>query len=173
MTPATRRFLACISTCGIAASVFIYIESFSGATINNSWIWAIPLGVGLCVVGIPIRSVEHPSSQSFDWKGFAQGMPRWVVLGNYLLVLVVIAHFVWYYLHGGSGVPTIIDGQYVLNSHGRILKVLTQTEYLTLQEEQLRIAASLIIASYYMPMMYWWFPRASATSSMNTSIMSQ
>jgi hypothetical protein len=49
-------------------------------------------------------------------------MSSWVVLCNYLLVLVVIAHFVWYYLHGGSGVPTIKDGQYVLDSRGANLE---------------------------------------------------
>jgi hypothetical protein len=158
VTLVTRRLLAFLSTSGVSAGIFVYIKSFSGSTIDNSWIWLILLGVGLCAVGIPIRSLEHPSSQDwkFCWKEFARGMPSWVVFCNYLLVLVVIAHLVWYYLHGGSGVPTIKDGQYVLDSRGRILKVLTQAEYLTLREEQLRIAASLIISSYYIPMMYWW-----------------
>ena len=161
MSPTTRGFLALLSACGIAACIPVYIESFSGATIDNSWRWLLLLGIGVFAVGMPIHILEYPSSKNwnFYWKEFARGMPSWVVAFECLLVLVVIAHFVWYYLQGGFGVPGIKDGEYVLDNRGRILKVLTQAEYFTLQEAQLRIVASLIISSYFMPMMYWWFRR--------------
>jgi hypothetical protein len=161
VTPDIRRFFAFLSACGIAASVLVYIESFSGAAINNSWRWEILLGAGVVALGISIHILEYPSSnnRSFYWKGFERGIPRWVIRSNYLLMLIVIVHFAWYFLLGGFGMPTIKDGQYVLDNHGRILKVLTQAEYLSLNEAQLRIFATLMIACYFMPMMYWWFRR--------------
>jgi hypothetical protein len=162
MIPITRRFLAVLSACGIATSVLAYIESFSGATIDNSLQWVILLGIGVFALAIPIYILECPSptNRNFWWKRFARGMPSWVVPCVYLSVLVVIGHFVWYFVQGGFGVPAIKDGQYVLDNRGRILKVLTQAEYLRLQEALLRIVASLMISSYFMPMMYWWFPRS-------------
>jgi hypothetical protein len=57
------------------------------------------------------------------------------------------------------GVPAIVDGQYVLDNHGRILKVLTRTEYLTLTAAALRGFASFMISFYFAPVAYWWFRR--------------
>ena len=85
-------------------------------------------------------------------------MPRWVIRCNYLLMAIVIVHFAWYFFLGGIGMPTIKDGQYILNNHGRIVRVLTKGEYILLNEVQLRIFATLMISSYFMFMMYWYFP---------------
>jgi len=62
-------------------------------------------------------------------------------------------------MHAGLGVPAIVDGQYVLDSRGRILKALTQAEYFTLKEGELRASASMMIYFYFVPMMYWWYRR--------------
>jgi hypothetical protein len=161
VTPPTRRFLACLSACGIAASVLVYIESFSGATIDNNWRWEILLGIGVFAVSIPLHILEYPSSQkwNFYWKKYAQCMPSWVVPCDKLFWLIAIAQGVWFLIHSGGGAPTIMDGQYVLDSRGRVLKVLTQSEYLALKAEEIRMLAALMIACYFGPMMYWWFRR--------------
>jgi len=57
------------------------------------------------------------------------------------------------------GVPEVQDGQYVLISHGHILKVLTQAEFVKLRAAGARMFASVMILFYFMPVMYWWFRR--------------
>ena len=42
---------------------------------------------------------------------------------------------------------------------GRVLKTLSQTEYLTLRGAEVRLVASVMISLYFVPMMYWWFSR--------------
>jgi hypothetical protein len=162
ISASSRRSLAALSACGIAAGLFVYFESFLGATMGNSWVWLILLAVGSLLVGVPIQRLERrsPRNWMFFRAGFMRGMPSWVVVCNYLLLALFIEHFVAYSVRSGYGVPAIIDGQYVLDSRGKILKVITQAEYLSLQEEGLRVTLSAIIASYFMPMMYWWVPRA-------------
>ena len=157
----TRRGLAFLSAVGFAACILIYIESFSGATINSSLPWLILLGIGAFALGMPVQILEYPGSRAptFYWKGFARGMPNWVAPCAGLLWLIAIAHFAWFALHSGWGVPAILDGQYVINARGRVLRVLTQGEYLTLQEAWLRGVASIMISCYFVPMMYWWFRR--------------
>lgn len=39
------------------------------------------------------------------------------------------------------------------------MQVLTESEYLALKAEDLRMYAALMIAVYLVPMMYWSFPR--------------
>jgi len=161
ISPTTRRFLVFLSACGLAASTLAYIKSFSEDSIDHSMRLALPLLIGVLALEIPIHILESSSSshRRFYWKEIVRGMPRWVVPSSYLLVLAVIVHGVLFFLQGGSGVPTLHDGQYILNGHGRILKVLTQEEYLTLRRAELRMLASLMMCWYYMPMMYWWFRR--------------
>jgi hypothetical protein len=73
--------------------------------------------------------------------------------------LIGIAHLIWFALHSGWGVPAILDGQYVLDSRGQTLKVLTETEYRTLKAEEVRMFAAMTASFYFVPMMYCWFRR--------------
>jgi hypothetical protein len=86
-------------------------------------------------------------------------MPSWVAPCATLLTLVYAGHFVWFAIHTGLGVPSIKDGQYFIDNHGRNLTVLSQSEYLTLKAAELRMFATFAIAAYFIPMMYWWFRR--------------
>jgi hypothetical protein len=162
MTPAIRRVFAFLSACGIAACVLAYIYSFFAGQVDTilPW-WVLLILVGMALVA-PIYALEYPSSRapSFSWKGFARGMPSWVAPCFWVLSLIAIAHFVWSAAQDGLGVPAIVDGQYVLDNHGRILKVLTQAEYLTLKAAELRALATMMISVYFVPLVYWWFRRS-------------
>jgi hypothetical protein len=58
--------------------------------------------------------------------------------------------------------PEIINGEYVLNNHGHIVRTLTRSEYLRLKAAELRLFATGWIFFYFVPTMYWWFPRDHA-----------
>lgn len=161
MATIVRRFLAALSACGIAVSIVAYIESLSGATLDDMLQWVIVLGIGAIAIHIPMYVLERSSvkDRTFYWKGFARGMPSWAVPLVKLFWLIALAHFVWFFVQSHHAVPIIKDGQWILSSRGRIIKVLTLREYLTLRAEDLRVFAALMIACYLAPMMYWWFPR--------------
>jgi hypothetical protein len=161
MMPIIGRFLAFLSACGIAACIFAYIYSFFGAPVDTILPWVIPLILGWMVLFATIYAIEYPASRtpSFSWKGFARGMPSWVAPCSWILSLIAIANLVWFAMHSGLGVPAIVDGQYVLDSRGRILKVLTHAEYITLKEAELRAFATMMIFFYFVPMLYWWYRR--------------
>lgn len=91
---------------------------------NHSSGWIILLCIGVFALGIPVQILEYPGSRAltFYWKGFARGMPSWVAPCAVLLWLIAIAHFAWFALHSGWGVPAILDGQYVIDARGHILK---------------------------------------------------
>ncbi len=161
MATVMRRFLAGLSACGIAVGIVAYVESLSGTTIEDRSQWMIVLGVGVIAIQIPMLVLGRSSvkSRTFFWKGFARGMPRWVVSFVKLFWLIALAHFIWFFIKSHHAVPLIEDGQFILSSRGRIVKVLTEQEYLTLKSEELRVFAALMVACYLAPMMYWWFPR--------------
>ena len=161
MMPIIDRFLAFLWACVIAANIFAYIYSYFGAPVDKI-LWGFLLLIpGWMALLVPMYVLEYPLSRapSFSWKGFARGMPSWVAPCSWLLSLIAIAHLVCLAVQNGPGVPEIVNGQYVLDSRGRILKVLTQAEYLALTEAELRAFTTMTIFFYFVPMMYWWYRR--------------
>jgi hypothetical protein len=161
VTPTFRKIFAFLSACGIAASIIAYSESFAGSRADAIFRWWIVLLPAWMVVFAPIYVLEYPASRatSFAWKGFARGMPSWVAPCSWLLSLVVVAHVAWFALHSGRGVPTIQDGQFVLEARGQVLRVLTNAEYNDLRAAGARMFAAGMISFYFIPMTYWWFRR--------------
>jgi hypothetical protein len=161
MMPTNRSVFAFLSACGIVASILAYIVSFHDALVDIAFPWLGILLLGWMALIFPIYSRDYPASRapSFVWKGFTRDMPKWVAPCSWLLSLICLAHFVWFAVHAGWGVPEIQDGQYILGARGHILKVLTQTEYFTLKEAELRMLPALMIYFYFLPVTYWWFRR--------------
>jgi hypothetical protein len=122
---------------------------------------AIVLHVGVFMLLLPMYTVEYSSikERTFFWAGFAQGMPEWAVRSIKLLGLFFIIHFVWFLVHSHAASPELKNGGFVLNSHGQIVKVLAQSDYLELNGEELRLFATGWLFFYFVPMMYWWFPK--------------
>jgi hypothetical protein len=168
--PVVGKFLAFLSACGLMVSVLGYIYSFLGAPVEQDFVGALSLLPGWAALSVPIFVLEYPESRKVSWpfKGFARGMPSWVAPCSWLLQLFFVAHFVWMAMQWGPGVPDIVDGQYVLASRGRVLKLLTQGQYQTLMEAGLRSLATIMISFYFMPMVYWWF-RQSRSQLRNAS----
>jgi len=159
-----RRVAIFLSACGFAANFLAYVGSFSGASVDTIFPWFILLFVGWIMLFIPMYVLEYPASRSpiFFWK-FARCMPSWVAPCSMALALIGIAHLVWFGVHSGLGVPAIRDGQYVLASRGRILKVLTESDYFAFRAAGIRACATIMMSFYFAPMTYWWFgPRDRA-----------
>ena len=158
--PIIRRFLSILSACVVAASILAYLCSFFGAPVDMIMPWFIPVFLGWMVLLVHIWAIDIRFQKTeLRLEGICA---RYAELGRSLVVdtpAVFIANFVWLAVHFGMGAPAIMDGQYVLDSHGQILKVLTHAEYFTLKEVELRTFAALMVFFYFVPMTYWWYRR--------------
>jgi hypothetical protein len=156
-----RRFLAVVSACGLIASTAVYVGSYLGLTMNSLAQRAIILHVGVFLFLLPMFALEWRglNERTFFWKGFAETMPTWVVPAIKVIGLFCMAHFVVFLVQSRMASPEIVNGEYVLNNHGQIVRVLTHGEYLRLKGAELRLFASAWMFFYFVPTMYWWFPR--------------
>jgi hypothetical protein len=156
----TPRFPAVLSACGFAGSVLAYIGSFAGTLVDSIFPWYFLLFmIGWVVLLLLTPALAYRSLKTFPWRESPRSESPWVVTGTLALMLVAAAHFLWAIAHEGSGVAGIVDGKYALESHGRILKVLTREEYLADRAAGLRSFATILIYLYFPPTMYWWFQR--------------
>src|ERR1700733_3880157 len=172
MIQVVRRSLAIVSVSGLFASIVIYIASYRGATMDGIARWAIVLHIGTFVLLLPMYAVEYSTvrQRTFFSKGFARGMPKWVVPGIKLLALSFAVHFVLFLAQSHASAPEIKNGEYVLNDHGKIVKTLTQPEFYKLKGAELRLFATGWMFFYFVPTAYWWFPRTEQETIGNLGI---
>jgi hypothetical protein len=109
MSTIERKGFAFLSACGITATIFTYIVSFSGVTSEATSHWEIVLIVGAFVVLIPMAVVERTrlSGRTFSFKEFGRGRPGWMMLCIKLFWVIAVAHVIWFYLRYSGGVPTV------------------------------------------------------------------
>jgi len=164
VTPTIAKSFALLSASAIAVCIISYCYSLSGISVDGllRWGFIVMIPVWMIMV-VPMYVLEYPRSReiSFSLKGFARGMPSWVAPCSWLLSFIAAVHVLWLALLNGLGVPEIINGQYVLDSRGRTLKVLTREEYLKLTDAELRAFATMMISFYFVTMAYWWLRKTS------------
>jgi hypothetical protein len=154
-----RKVIAILAGPGILAGIYIFISSFFGLTMDKLGEKAVLLHLGIFALALPLVFVERRLKGG---DAFA-GKPRWVVLTIQILgVLCAVLFFVFLALsHAAS--PQIINGEYVLDNHGKIAGYISERDYLFLKAWELRLFASGWIFAYYALMMNWWFPRREET----------
>ena len=170
-----RGLLVLLSASCMAISISAYVYSFCGTSVEGI-IGCGPL-VFLFAVALsaPIYAREYPSSRAPDFfvYGFARKMPGWVSAWLAALLVFVVSHFVFCIMQYGGGVPSMLDGQYVINSPGHILKTLTVEQHLAFKELELRLLASMMLYFSFVPMTYWYFSRDSYQSLRRAARRSQ
>jgi hypothetical protein len=149
-----RKIIATAAAFGFIAGVYTFIASFYGLTLDKLGATAFLLHLGILALVIPLAIVERSS------KGASRnrGRPRWVIRSIQVLSLLFIVLFLIFLALSHAAAPEIINGEYVLNNHGKIIGVISEREYLVLKGWELRLFASGWMAFYYALMMDWWFP---------------
>ena len=150
-----RKVIAIAAAPGCIAGIYIFIASFSGLTMDKLGAKAVLLHLGIFVLVIPLVFAERWSK----WGNPFRGKPRWVVRSLQMLFLLFVVVFFTFLALSHAASPEIIDGEYVLNSHGKIIGHISERDYLFLKGWELRLFASGWILMYYGLMMHWWFPR--------------
>jgi hypothetical protein len=95
----------------------------------------------------------------FFWKGFSRGMPTWVVPTIKMLGLVFSVHFVLFLIASHAALPEIRNGEYILARGSRVLEMLSPAGYLSLKRTESRMFGAGWMFFYFVPTMYWLFPR--------------
>ena len=116
---------------------------------------AIYLHLGIAVLFVPLVIADGRHGV----KDMYSGKPRWVVRSVQALGLVFFVVFVAFLTMTHAASPEIVNGEYVLNDHGRIVGYISQHRYLVLKGWELRMFACVWIFFYYAIAVHWWFPR--------------
>jgi len=150
-----RKAVAIGAAPGLIAGIYVFIASFFGLTMENLAAKAVLLHLGIFALAIPLVVVERWSKGVNPFRG----KPRWAVRSMQVLFVLFVAVFFTFLAMSRAASPEIVNGDYILDSHGKLVAYISQRDYLSLKGWELRFFASGWIVGYYAMMLYWWFPR--------------
>jgi hypothetical protein len=150
-----RKAMAIAAVPGLIAAICVFIASFFGLTMDKLGAKAALLHLGIFVLAIPLIFVDRTSRGVDPFLG----KPVWAVRTMQLLFLVFLGVFVTFLLLSHAASPDILNGEYVLNSHGKIVGYISERDYRFLKGWELRLFASGWTLFYCILLIHWWFPR--------------
>jgi hypothetical protein len=150
-----RKAIAMSAALGSVVGICIFIASFFGLTMDKLGAKAFLLHLGIFALAIPLVFAKRWSKSVNPFRG----KPGWVVRSIQILGLLFVASFLVFLALSHAASPEILNGEYVLNNHGKIVGHISERDYRFLKASELRLFASLWIFAYYSLMMHWWLPR--------------
>ena len=150
-----RKVVAIAAAPGLLAAIYVFVASFFGLTMDKLGAKAVLLHLGIFALGIPLPIVERCGKGVDPFRG----KPRGALRSIQILFFLFVATFFTFLALSHAASPEIINGDYVLNNHGKIVRYISERDYLSLKSWELRLFASLWMFAYYSLIMRWWFPR--------------
>lgn len=151
-----KKFIFYLAAAGWIISLVIHILSLAKTDVEASipYIWI--LHIGIFAVWIPAIRVlrlfraNQGGKKLFDIYRFViLNAPVWLaVLAIGSFVYCIIGSFIFLFMKEGT--PGIINGQFVLHNHGKILHIITEGEYHQAKAGVMRLFSGVWLAFYGM-----------------------
>ena len=151
------KTLLIIATGGFIFSLTAHLASFLGidpqAVFPPIWL----LHIGIFVVWIPtvflLRKIFRKTGREGFWKVAVRNAPFWMQALCIFFLLYTFFNFTNnLFALNQEGVPTIVDGKKVLQSHGEVLKELTDEEFFRYQAYTFRASSGHWMVFYIVSM---------------------
>lgn len=115
-----------LSWAGLAAAIFVNVASCFGIGLINQFSFLHFGFLGLAIFAV---RVEKKRKASAALGGAPDRWSPWVGSIALFSFLYFVINFVALFFLSDGGSPSVEDGQYVLQSHGRLIRTLTEPEY--------------------------------------------
>jgi hypothetical protein len=142
-----------ISICGLIVSTIVHVATFFGVNPQNEFPAVWGLHFLLLAIWIPIilinRKIATGDNRKNVLRTIMKHTPFWLkALSAVLFIYAFIGFFYSVFVLNDGGVPSIISGQKVLESHGNIIRILTEQEYELHQAYSVRAFSSIWLIFY-------------------------
>ncbi|MBB4037426.1 putative membrane protein [Dysgonomonas hofstadii] len=136
---------------GWILSLIVHIISVYGIDLMDRFPYVWLLHIAVFIAWLPailylvkdpeIKEMQKNKATPFNPMTFLKiifkNTPVWLMIVAGIGFIYTIINFAWFF-YSISGVPGIINGEYVLHNHGSIIKTLTEQEYSSYQAFELR-----------------------------------
>jgi hypothetical protein len=150
------KILGAIALTGLLLSILVHFSALLGIDVSLHFPYVWGLHIGIFVVFIPFVLMSRGTLGAKPrWTDIRQQFPGWAIALALCVWIYVIVNFVLFILFGGGGSPNVINGEYVLSNHGRVLSHLTETAYRRHVTNEVRGFSGHWLIFYLIPCLYF------------------
>jgi hypothetical protein len=159
-----RRFAFYFALVSLTLSLVVHLASFFSVSLFEEFAF---LHIGIFVLGIPAAfSAKNWKIKKGPWwppgaslRALTEGGPTWGPRALIAGQVYALIQFVALLVLSQAGTPAIREGKYILHSHGRLIRELTETEY-GWQLAHVARMFSAMWALFYLLFIVWYWPKA-------------
>ena len=160
-----NRTFGILAATGFLAALIVHALTFTQIDLTGLFPYVWSLHIGIFVVFFPfIWSARKSLGAGAATKNLLSSLPRWASVALIVVFVYAIVNFaVFFYLSEGGG-PDIRNGQFILHSHGRLIRQLSEDEYHLKKAYELRGYSGHWLLFYVLPAFYFLLQRRTGST---------
>jgi hypothetical protein len=160
-----NRTLGLLAAFGFLAALIVHALTFAPIDLTALFPYVWSLHVGIFVVFFPFVWCARKSlGAGPTTKNLLARFPRWASVAVIVVFVYAIVSFaVFFYLSEG-GAPDIRNGQFILHSHGKLIRHLSEDDYHLKKAYELLGFSGHWLMFYLLPALYFLLGRRPDSS---------
>ena len=154
-----NHILAVLALLGFSLSAAVHVASLAGVDVSQRFPLVWLLHVGVFVVFIPFILSSRRVLGAKPISKMRALVPNSVFLIGAAIFIYAMLNFALFILSTQGGSPSIQEGKYVLQNHGRVVREITEAEYVAFRANELRGFSGHWLVFYFVPLAYFMFAR--------------
>lgn len=163
--PLLARLCGVVAAVGFAIALLVHCLTFVPVDVQTDYPLVWLLHLGCFVVFIPFfLSMRNEFGPKPSFSRLRAVLPSWAGILLVCVFAYAIINFGLLFLHTEGGTPSERNGAFILQSHGKLIRQLTEAEYHLQRAYVLRGFSGHWLVFYMVPALYFLFrsPRAEA-----------
>jgi len=168
-----------IALSGLVLGFIIHIISLLGIYVGEYFpIWLLHLGIFVVWIPAVIELKKDPAlfdrkalmnkEPFYFFKAILKDVPKFVPVLCIVLFIYTGFNFALFIFSSLEGSPDIIDGKYVLENHGTLIRELSEVEYFKLRANEIRGFSGHWMVFYSLSMGILWPKDRMSNNNNNT-----
>jgi hypothetical protein len=163
--PLLTRLCGAIAAIGFVIALFVHGMTFAQVDVQTDYplVWLLHLGCFLVFIPF-VFATRSEFGPKPSFSQFRAALPGWAGVLLICVFAYAIVNFGLLFLHTEGGSPSESNGAFVLQSHGKVIRQLTEAEYHLQRAYIIRGFSGHWLVFYLVPALYFLFrsPRAEA-----------
>lgn len=152
------RILATLAFVGFLLSFAVHLSASAGIDVSARIPFVWMLHVGIFVVFVPfVFASQKVLGPKPTFTQIRELFPHWVVVLGAVILGYAMLNFLVFMFSRQGGSPSIQDGKFVLQEHGRLIRELTAVEYSAFKAKEVRGFSGHWLVFYFVPFAYFMF----------------
>ena len=156
------RLIAIAALVGFVLSLAVHISALSGIDVSAHlpFVWLLHVGIFVVFVPFVLSSRKYLGTKP-TFSEVRAAFPGWAIAVFIAIFAYALVNFLIFMAATEGGSPSIRDGKYVLDSHGKVIRELTEAEYFSFKANELRGFSGHWLVFYFAPFAYFMFRKKS------------